>query len=58
MDDFTVSLRDASGITRTFRRSPSLGVEKHVPLAAHIALLDTITDAQMHDLVAYLATIK
>ena len=28
------------------------------PLAAHIALLDTITDKQMHDVVAYLETLK
>jgi len=27
-------------------------------LAAHHALLDTITDKQMHDVVAYLETLK
>jgi hypothetical protein len=58
MDDFTVSLRDESGTFRSFRRSPALKVEKTVPLAAHIALLDTITDAQIHDVVAYLETLK
>ena len=33
-------------------------VEKTDRFAAHIALLDTITDTQMHDLVTYLETIK
>jgi hypothetical protein len=28
------------------------------PLQAHIDLLDRITDAQIHDLVAYLETLK
>ncbi|MEO7191966.1 MAG: c-type cytochrome [Vicinamibacterales bacterium] len=58
MDDFTVTLREASGTVRTFRRGPTVKVEKTVPLAAHYALLDTITDAQIHDVVAYLETLK
>jgi cytochrome c oxidase cbb3-type subunit 3 len=58
MDDFNVSLRDASGAYRTFRRGPSVKVVKDDPLAAHHALLDTITDTQMHDVVAYLETLK
>jgi cytochrome c oxidase cbb3-type subunit III len=58
MDDFNVSLRDASGTYYTFKRTPELKVEKKDPLAAHIALLDTITDKQMHDVVAYLETLK
>jgi hypothetical protein len=58
MDDFTVSIRDASGAFHSFRRSPGLAVQKTIPLAAHIALLDTITDTQIHDLVAYMETLK
>ncbi len=58
MDDFSVALRDDSGVYRSFRRTPSLKVEKTVPLAAHIALLETITDKQIHDVVAYLETLK
>ena len=58
MDDFTVTLREASGAVRTFNRSPSLKVEKNDPLAAHRQLLDRITDKNMHDLVAYLETLK
>lgn len=58
LDDFDVTLRDASGTTRTFRRSPSLKVVKTDPLQAHRLLLDSITDKQIHDLVAYLVTLK
>jgi cytochrome c oxidase cbb3-type subunit III len=58
MDDFIVTLREATGEYRTFRRTPGVKVEKNDPLAAHVALLDTITDKQMHDLVAYLETLK
>jgi cytochrome c oxidase cbb3-type subunit 3 len=58
MDDFNVSLRDASGAYRTFKRGPGVTVVKDDPLAAHHALLDTITDKNVHDVVAYLETLK
>ena len=58
MDDFTVTLRDGSGDMRTFNRTPALQVVKNDPLAAHRALLDSITDKNMHDVVAYLETLK
>ena len=58
MDDFTVSLRDSSGEYRTFTRGPSVKVEKHDPYTAHVALLDQYTDKQIHDVVAYLETLK
>ena len=58
MDDFNVSLRDGSGAYRTFKRSPGVKVVKDDPLAAHHALLETLTDKNMHDVVAYLETLK
>jgi cytochrome c oxidase cbb3-type subunit III len=58
MDDFNVTLRNASGETQTFTRTPALKVVKNDPLAAHRALLDTIADKNMHDVVAYLETLK
>lgn len=58
MDDFNVTLRDASGEYRTIRRAPSVKVVKTDPLAAHHAMLEMITDKQMHDVVAYLETLK
>ena len=53
-----MSLRDASGQMRTFTRTPELKVVKTDPLAAHHALLETITDKNIHDVVAYLETLK
>jgi mono/diheme cytochrome c family protein len=58
MNDFTVTLRDADGITRTFTRGPDVKVTKTDPLAAHHELLERITDKNMHDLVAYLESLK
>ena len=58
MDDFVVSLQDSTGAHRSFRRSPSLKVAKTDPLQAHHALLEMITDKNIHDLVAYLETLK
>jgi len=58
MDDFNVTLRAADGQPRTFRRMAGTRVVKDDPFAAHIALLEQITDAQIHDVVAYLWTLK
>jgi cytochrome c oxidase cbb3-type subunit III len=58
MDDFNVSMRDAAGNYRTFKRGPGVKVVKDDPLAAHHALLETLTDKNMHDIVAYLETLK
>jgi mono/diheme cytochrome c family protein len=58
MDDFVVSLQDSTGVSRTLKRTASLKIEKTDPLEAHHALLDTISDKNIHDLVAYLETLK
>lgn len=58
MDDFNVSLRDASGEYRAWKRTPNLKIVKNDPLAAHVELLDQYTDKNMHDIVAYLETLK
>ncbi|HEY6347652.1 MAG TPA: c-type cytochrome [Bryobacteraceae bacterium] len=58
IDDFTVSLRDASGEYRSFRRSPEVKVEIQDPYAAHNRMLDEYTDADIHNVVAYLETLK
>lgn len=58
MDDFYVTLRAADGGIQTIRRGPGVKVEKTDPLAFHIELLDRITDKNMHDVVAYLETLK
>jgi len=56
-DEFTVRLRDASGWQRSFARDEVM-VEMDDPLAAHKALLTKITPKQLHDLFAYMETLK
>ena len=58
MDDFYVTLRGADGQPRTIRRTADVKVVKDDPYAAHVALLDEIADTQIHDVVAYLWTLK
>ena len=58
LDDFNVSLRDAQGEYRTFERTAAVKVEKNDPYAQHVALLDEYTDKNMHDIVAYLESLK
>ena len=56
--DFYITVRETDGTIRTVRRTPGTKVAKNNPLQAHIDLLDRISDKQIHDLVAYLETLK
>ncbi len=58
IDDFSVSLHDQSGEYRSIQRTPGVKVEKQDPYAEHVALLDQYTDKNIHDVVAYLETLK
>lgn len=58
IDDFDVTLRDSSGGYRTFTRTPDTKVDVTDPFEAHVALLDKYTDADIHNLTAYLETLK
>ena len=58
LDDFNVALRDSAGEYRSFKRTPALKVVKHDPAQAHHELLDRYTDQNIHDIVAYLETLK
>jgi len=59
IDDFTVTLVDDEGISRTFVRNGSTpAVEVHDPLRPHKDLLPVYTDKDIHDVTAYLVTIK
>ena len=58
LDDFNVALRDGAGEYRNFVRSPGVKVVKNDPLQAHHELLDQYTDKDMHDVVAYLESLK
>jgi len=57
IDDFTVVLRDAEGYYRSFSRD-SVKVDIQDPLVAHVQLLKRYTDKNMHDVLAYLVTLK
>jgi cytochrome c oxidase cbb3-type subunit 3 len=59
IDDFLVSLRLADGTPRTFRRDDDVPkVEVHDPMKTHRDLLAVYTDKDMHDVTAYLVTLK
>ncbi len=56
-DDFVIALSDASGWYRSFSRD-RVKVELQDPLAAHRELLDRVTQADVHNLFAYLESLK
>jgi cytochrome c oxidase cbb3-type subunit III len=59
LDNFFVTLMLQDGSLRTFRREGNLPrVDVNDPLAAHKALPESLTDKDMHDVTAYLATLK
>ena len=59
IDDFSVSLRDPAGQYRSFLRSGnSPRVEIQDPLRPHTELLRTYQDADIHNVTAYLASLK
>jgi mono/diheme cytochrome c family protein len=57
LDDFHVAIRDERG-HRSWRRTDGMTITRHDPFAAHVALLDRLTDEAMHDVVAYLESLK
>ena len=52
-----MSLRDSAGWHRSFPRE-SVTVDVQDPRAAHEGLLPKYTDQEMHDVLAYLETLK
>jgi cytochrome c oxidase cbb3-type subunit 3 len=58
LDEFTVSLVDPAGVYHTWPRDRTKSVAVVDPLAAHKALLTMYTDKDIHDLLAYLVTLK
>ena len=57
IDDFIVSLYDSSGVFHSWSRN-LVKTEIHDPLLAHRELLDHYSDTDMHNLLAYLVTLK
>src|SRR6202046_1934086 len=58
LDELTVSLVDNAGVYQTLPRDRTKSVAVVDPLAAHKALLTVYTDKDIHDLLAYLVTLK
>jgi len=58
LDDFDVALRDDAGEYHSFARDARMKVDVRDPLAAHAELLKKYTDADMHDVLAYLVTLQ
>jgi cytochrome c oxidase cbb3-type subunit III len=59
VDDFIVTLTDAEGTQQTFRRDGDRPkVEIHDPLQPHKDLLGVYSDKDIHNLTAYLVTVK
>jgi cytochrome c oxidase cbb3-type subunit III len=59
IDDFLVVLSLPDGTTRSFVRDgdrPAVAIND--PLAPHRAMWTSLTDKDMHDVTAYLATLK
>lgn len=58
-DDFVVTMTLADGTPRSFRRTGDVPkVEVKEPKEPHIKLLPTYTDKDIHDVTAYLVTLK
>jgi len=59
LDDFVVSLTTADGTHRSFRTDGDTPkVEVHDPLRPHLDLLRRYSDADIHNVTAFLATLK
>jgi mono/diheme cytochrome c family protein len=56
--EYDIALRDDGGGYHSFSRADAESVDVQDPLEAHRRLIDTITDKQMHDLLAYLEGLK
>ncbi len=59
IDDFLVALTQKDGTSRSFRRTGAVPkVDVRDPLEAHRALLPVYTDKDIHDVTAYLTSLK
>ena len=60
IDDFSVSLTELSGehLAWLFDEEKGIKVDVHDPLAAHAELLSQYSNADMHNVLAYLETLK
>ena len=58
MDEFNIAFEDSAGWQRSFSRDQVNKVDVQNPRAEHEAMLAKYTDAQMHNMLAYLETLR
>ncbi len=58
VSDFRITLVDSAGQTHAIDREPGVDVKMQDPLAAHQEMILNLTNDDMHDVTAYLATLK
>lgn len=58
VSDFRISLLDRAGNAHVIDRTPGVQVEMHDPLAAHETMIMTLTNDAMHDVTAWLETLR
>lgn len=58
ISDFKITLLDNSGQTHVIDREPGVDVEVHDPLVAHERLIMALKNDDMHNVTAYLETLK
>jgi len=58
ISDFRITLVDGSGKTLTFDRGPGVDIQISDPLAAHQEMLMSLANDDMHNVTAYLETLK
>ena len=58
VSDFRITLVDEKGHTHAIDRTAGVQVEMHDPLAAHEKMITTLTNDAMHDVTAWLETMR
>jgi len=58
VSDFRITVVDGAGKAHTIERGPGVKVERNDPLAAHRKMIQTLANSDMHDVTAYLETLK
>jgi cytochrome c oxidase cbb3-type subunit III len=58
MSDFRITMVDGSGKSQSFDRGSGVEVQVNDPLAAHQDIVMTLTNEDMHNVTAYLETLK
>jgi hypothetical protein len=58
ISDFKITLVSGDGQTHVIERGPGVDVQLKDPLAPHQAMVMTLKNDDMHDVTAYLETLK